>query len=392
MMRIFVLHNYYQDRGGEDIVFEQEVKGLQHNHLVQTLTFGNKKGWRGIPQFLLYPWNIYAVRKAIRAIEKFRPDIVHVHNTHYAIGPLLFRVLQKRGVPVVLTLHNFRLLDPSASLFHKGDVYLPNLKADFPWQSVRLKVLDNSLLKTFWTAFTYYLHKKIGTWKGVDRYLTFSHFTKECMVHSSLEITPDRISIKPNFVEPLSVPTPPESRQDHFIYIGRLSQEKGISSLLQAFANCDFKLKIFGDGPLRNEVLRYTEQYTNISYHGFKDKSTLCVELLSCQALIVPSICYEGMPLSILEAFSLGTPVLASEIGILKEMIVEEAHGLHFEPNNPPSMVATLRQWNKLTTEKKQNISINCQNTYLDKYSPQKNVLLLESIYQETIQNKIRHE
>jgi glycosyltransferase involved in cell wall biosynthesis len=392
MMRIFVLHNHYQDKGGEDIVFAQEVKELQHNHQVQAMTFKNKKGWRGFFQFILYPWNVFAVKKALRSIAEFRPDIVHVHNTHYAIGPLLFRALQKRKIPVVLTLHNFRLLDPSASLFYRDKIYIPDLTANFPWQSVRLRVLDNSLLKTFWTALTYYLHKKAGTWKNIDRYLTFSNFAKKLIVRSSLDIAPDQIRIKPNFVlPPANEPVPP-LRENHFIYIGRLSEEKGILPLLKAFSKSDFKLKIFGDGPLRADVLQYVERYPNISYQGFQSKSTLHAELCSCEALLVPSICYEGMPLNVLEAFSLGTPVLANRRGILEEMIDDGIHGFHFDVNDPAGTVATLKKWHNLTKDDKQKISLNCQKAYWDKYSPQKNVILLESIYQEVIKNKTRHE
>lgn len=390
-MRIFVLHNHYQDKGGEDIVFAQEVDELRQRHQVQTMTFTNKKGWRGLLQFLFYPWNIFATKKTIQQIAAFRPDIVHVHNIHYAVGPLLFRALYKRGIPVVFTLHNFRLLDPSASLFYKGNVYMPDLKADFPWESVRLKVLDNSLLKTFWTAFAYYLHKKTGTWRHVDKYLTFSHFAKECLVNSSLRIKPAQIAIKPNFVQPLAS-SEATDRKDYFVYIGRLSIEKGVLPLLRAFSRSDIQIKIFGDGPLREEVVRTASQHPNIEYEGFQDKTVLNKHLRTCQALIVPSICYEGMPLSLLEAFSAGTPVLASRIGILEEMIKEGIHGLHFEANDPDSMIHTLDKWKTLPKDHKQIISINCQKAYLEKYSPEKNVILLEEIYKETLQNRKDYE
>ncbi|HMR19165.1 MAG TPA: glycosyltransferase family 4 protein, partial [Sphingobacterium sp.] len=304
----------------------------------------------------------------------------------------LFRALYKRKIPIVITLHNFRLLDPSASLFYKGHAYMPHLKADFPWESVRRKVLNNSLLKTFWTAFTYYLHKKIGTWHYVDKYLTFSNFAKQCLTDSSLQIKSDRIAIKPNFAKPLLINEIITSRLAYFVYIGRLSEEKGISTLLKAFSRTDKTLKIFGDGPLRDEVLQYAHRYPNIQYEGFQDKAILNKHLLACQALVVPSICYEGMPLSILEAFSVGTPVLASKLGILEEMIQERVHGLHFEANDPESTRATLDKWQRLSEEDKQKISANCHKAYLDKYSPRKNVILLESIYQETIQNRKNNE
>lgn len=387
-MRIFVIHNHYQDKGGEDVVFAQEVDALRQVHTVETLTFHNRKGWRGLFQFALYPWNVFAVRKAIRAIKSFNPDVVHIHNTHYAVGPLLFRALYKRNIPVVATLHNFRILDPSAALFHQGTPYRPDLEADFPWQSVGKKVLDNSFLKTFWTAFTYYLHKKIGTWQQVDRYLVFSNFAKEMFMESRLHLDNNQIAIKPNFVTPASLPPPLPERQDFFVYIGRLSEEKGIAPLLQGFAQSSATLRIYGDGPLREEVLQYAGKHSNIQYKGYQQKEVLTEALLSCQALLVPSICYEGMPLSILEAFSLGTAVLVSDLGILPEMVQERVHGLHFQPNNPTSLAEALTRWEALVKTDKQQISKNCHNTYLDRYSPEKNVLLLQNIYQSILKKE----
>lgn len=385
-MRIIVIHNHYQDKGGEDVVFAQEVHALRSLHTVETLTFQNRTGWRGLLQFALYPWNIFAVNKALGLIKSFKPDVVHVHNTHYALGPLLFRALHKRGIHVVTTLHNFRLLDPSASLFYQGAPYLPDLRADFPWSSVHKKVLDNSLLKTFWTAFTYYLHKKLGTWQMVSRYLVLSHFAKDLILKSSLGIEASRITIKPNFAPVLASPSPAPTRGNHFIYIGRLSVEKGISPLLKSFAHSTSTIKIYGDGPLRSEVEQYAQQYPNIKFEGYQHQEVLTQALLSCQALIVPSICYEGMPLSVLEAFALGTPVLASKIGVLGEMVQEHQQGLQFEPNNPQSLSQALSRWNALTESEKTEISKNCHNAYLDRYSQEKNVLLLQDIYQDILE------
>src|SRR5690606_32986580 len=116
-MRILVIHNFYQHAGGEDTVFQQEVEELKKVHTVETLTFQNKKGWRGALQFMAYPWNIRAMRIVKKYVKTFQPDIVHIHNTHYATGPAIIRTIKKQQIPVVMTLHNFRLLCPSATLF-----------------------------------------------------------------------------------------------------------------------------------------------------------------------------------------------------------------------------------------------------------------------------------
>ncbi|NGM60509.1 glycosyltransferase family 4 protein [Sphingobacterium sp. SGG-5] len=383
-MRILIVHNYYQFHGGEDVVFEQETQMLAASHEVATLSFHNKKGLKGFVQHLFYPWNIFASRRILKQVKQFKPDIVHIHNTHYAIGPLIFRRLRKRNIPVVQTLHNFRILDPSATLFHNGQVFTDTITKDFPWKSVWKKVLDNSLIKTFLTAATYYFHKKIGTWQQVNKFLVFSEFGKDLLLRSTLHLRPDQIAIKPNFVNPIAVPENPV-RENYFVYIGRLSPEKGILPLLRAFSKSSCSLKIYGTGPLQSTVEKYAHRYPNIEFHGFQQKDVLYQALSRSQALVVPSIWFEGMPMTVLESFACGTPVLASKIGILSEMIQDGKNGTHFEAGHEDSLVAALDKWQNLSTEEKRQISVNCQNEYWGNYSPEKNVLLLESIYRETL-------
>lgn len=387
-MRILIIHNFYQHKGGEDVVFAQETAVLKNQgHLVETATFKNKKGIRGLAQFALYPWNIFAAKSIMRKVEDFYPDVVHIHNTHYAVGPLIFRKLHKRKIPVVLTSHNFRLLDPSASLFHNNKVFTDTIDKEFPWKSVKNKVLDNSFLKTFWTAFTIYLHKKLGTWRDIDRILTFSEFGKQLLLRSSLQLDAQHIAIKPNFTQKT-----PEGiiyeKKDYFVYIGRLSEEKGIEILLKAFSSCSYKLRIFGDGPLVEKVKQTAQLHSNIEYCGFQKQEALHKALSESQALLLPSICFEGMPMTIIEAFAIGTPVIASKLGILEEMVKEGQNGLLFEPNNAESIINALNIWQTLSVEEKKIISENCQKDFSNKYSVQKNVILLESIYQEVIQEQ----
>lgn len=386
LMRILIIHNFYQHKGGEDVVFTQEATVLKDKgHQVETLSFQNKKGIKGLFQFLLYPWNSFAAHKIMKKVADFQPDIVHIHNTHYAIGPLAFRKLSKRKIPVVLTLHNFRLLDPSANLFHNNNVFTDTIDKEFPWKSVKNKVLDNSLLKTFWTAFTIYIHKKLGTWKNIDRILSFSEFGKQLLLRSTLQLSAQNIVIKPNFALE-SLEEKQIEKKDYFVYIGRLSEEKGIDSLLKAFSKCEYIIHIFGDGPLVEKVKQAAQLHPNIVYGGFQQKETLHQHLSASQALLVPSIWFEGMPMTVLEAFACGTPVIASKIGILEEMIQNKKNGLLFEPNDDKSIIDALHTWQTLSIDDKNAISENCKKDFSDTYSSQKNVLLLETIYKEAIQ------
>lgn len=387
-MRIFIIHNFYQHPGGEDTVFFQETHELQKRHEVETFSVNNQKGVYGLRQFLLYPFHIFTSFKILNQIKIFKPDVVHIHNLHYALGPWFIRKVKKLGIPVVMTLHNFRLICPSATLFADNKLFTKSISQDFPWTAVQERVLDNSFLKTFLTAFTYWFHKKNGTWKSVDKFFTFSEFSKDIFLQSTLGLGEKKYEIKPNFVsEPKSLT---KEFGDYLVYIGRLSSEKGILPLLHAISKTKYTIRIFGNGPQLDEVVRLSELHENIEYHGFQNKETLQEQLRHAAALVVPSICYEGMPMTILEAFALGTPVLTSNIGILKQMVVPLYTGLQFDPYNESNIIESLEEWfQNITPEMKIAMSLNCKQEFNNKYSVQKSLQILEKVYVEVQQNNI---
>lgn len=387
-MRILLIHNYYQHRGGEDTVVQQETDLLSKKNEIKVVTTKNKRGLKGILQFLSYPINIVEALRILKTVQSFNPDIVHVHNLHYAIGPWVIKTLKKKNIPIIMTLHNFRLVCPSATLFFNNKLFTKSLNEDFPWTAVRQKVLDNSLLKTSITAFVYWLHKKLGTWRMVDQFIVLSDFSKNILLHSKLGLAAEKFTIKPNF-STVSTDKPKEF-DDFFVYIGRLSSEKGILQLLKAFANTKYKLKIFGTGPLEKEVVQFSKDNVNIHFMGFQKEDTLRENLRHASALIVPSVCYEGMPMTILEAYAIGTPVLSSAIGILEEMVVPLYTGLHFDPYSSESIQNVLEQWQNISPHNKLAISNNCIKTFRANYTADRNIEQLMSIYNHAIeQNNI---
>lgn len=331
-MKILVVHNFYQDPGGEDIVFEQEVKAIKElGHTVEALTFKNKRGLRGLIQFALYPYNFFAAALLRFKIRSFEPEIVHIHNTHYASGPILFRVVEKLGIPVVFTLHNYRLLCPSGTLFYSGKPYLKSIGKNFPWDAVWKGVLDNSILKTFWTAFAYKLHNWLGTWKNINRYITLSQNTKNLILASKLPILAEQILVKGNFIKTFSNRKNQPIKPAYFLFVGRLSEEKGVKQLVDAFKNReDLQLKIIGSGPLEDLTLGYE----NIENLGYLPRKELLKYYLDCTALIVPSVCFEGFPLTLsgLEAMSLATPLIITDIGAANENIENGKNGFLINP------------------------------------------------------------
>src|SRR5882757_8276534 len=152
-MKVLMIHTYYLQSGGEDTIFEEEHKLMCQTEEVRVLSFRNKSGIRGLFQFALSIWNVFAAGKIKKAIKEYQPDVIHLHNFHFAIGPIAIRVAKKAAIPIVLTVHNYRLLCPSATLLHDGSLFTDSIHADFPWKAVRKKVYRNSFFQTFWLAF-----------------------------------------------------------------------------------------------------------------------------------------------------------------------------------------------------------------------------------------------
>src|SRR5690606_5262065 len=246
------------------------------------------------------------------------------------------RIASRLGVPVVMTLHNYRLLCPSATLFHQGQVFTASLHTNFPWEAVRKGVHSHSVVKTAWLAFSNWLHRKVGTWRMVDRYITLTDFSKQLFVNSSLGVAAEKFITKPNFV--VDGPESSASRGDHFLFIGRLSAEKGVQVLLDAFTRTDHQLRIAGDGPLREQVIAAAQASPNITYLGNLSRTAIGHQLAECTALLFPSIWFEGLPMTLLEAFAAGTPVIVSDLGAMRSLVHEGQNGWRFAANDATAL------------------------------------------------------
>jgi glycosyltransferase involved in cell wall biosynthesis len=379
-MKILIIHTKYQQAGGEDAVVAQEAELLQQTHQVEILYFQNQSGLKGAIQFLFSIWNKAAVKTVNRKIKTFEPDVVHLHNFHFASGPLIIRAISKIGIPLVQTLHNFRLLCPSAILLHDNQLFLDSLKQNFPWSAIRKRVYRKSSLLTFWLAIVFWWHKKIGTFKMVDKYICLTEFSKQLIHQSQLGIEPHQIVVKPNFTK-ISEQTQVLNRENHFLFVGRLSEEKGIDVLLAAFENSEYSLKIAGDGPLVNKVKQTASQCANIKYLGPLSNKEVNLELIKAQALIFPSIWYEGMPMTILEAFSNKTPVIASNLGAMSSMIQHHKNGFHFAAGNAMDLKIKLSEWMQLLDSKKEQMREQAFKSYQTLYAPEQQLQYFDDIY-----------
>lgn len=384
-MRILIIHNRYQERGGEDSLVEMEINLLKQEHEVETLYFQNKPGVGGLLQFILSVWNIAAAAKVRKKIRDFRPDIVHVHNWHFAASPIIFHSIAKAGIPVVATLHNYRILCPSATLYHDGQLQYDSLRQNFPWTAVKKKFYRNSYLLSFWLAFVLWFHRRIGTWNLVKKFLIPSASMKLFFESAGWKFPVERILVKPNFTQ-AGIPSHEQAQEKSgFIFVGRLSPEKGIANLLKAFRKSNHTIKIIGTGPLLGDVQEAAARHNNIQYLGLLNKESVLKELSKAEALIFPSVWQEPFGMVIIESFSVGTPVIGANIGAPATLIEHDHNGLLFDQSDEKHLFEAVSVWKSFTQDKKMILGENALNTYNSRYSPQKNLLTLNEIYQSCL-------
>ncbi len=386
-MRILLIHNRYQQRGGEDVVFESEGELLEkHGHEVERMIFDNNQiaGWKSKLQFaaqFLYNWRSKKI--VTEKIESFHPDIIHVHNFVAAASPSVFYAANKFHIPVIHTLHNFRLICPSATLFYGNAIYEKSLHTIFPVDAIIKGVYRDSRWQTAALAMMIFLHRLLGTWrKRITRYIALTDFAARKFAESRIDIPRSKFVLKPNFVFDCGTGTNP--REDFYLFVGRLSPQKGIDMLLRAATLKTFNLTIIGDGPLSSQVSEASDVLHNIRYLGAQDKKTVISYMKKCRALLFCSISYESFALTIVEAFSTGTPVIAAKLGGIGEIVVDGFNGFHFAPGNERDLCRAI---DELTSrpDLTQTFSENARLTYEQRFTPEVNYPQLYKIYTDAI-------
>jgi glycosyltransferase involved in cell wall biosynthesis len=383
-MKILYVHTSYEQSGGEDLVFANEVELMRREHEVQQLLFNN--GGNRILRFfkfLFAPYNPFSIYRLNEMLKKEKPDVIHLHNWHFGASPGLISVAKKHGIPLVLTLHNYRILCPSATLFHKDGLYKDSLKAGFPWKAVKNRVYRNSYIQTFWLAFTVHFHKWLRTWQDVNKYITLSPFAEQLFLDSTLKLTRNQLAVKPNFVADPGYTT--ADRGVCFLFVGRLCIEKGLHHLIAAFKDLPYTLTIAGDGPLREYVEAASKTHANIQYQGKKDKAEIFELMRSASALIFPSIWFEGMPMTILEAFSTGTAVIAGRLGTMESLIGNEENGILYTPGDVRALKKAVASWVSNSPAQRLQISKSARDAYERLYTPESNMNQILTIYNSVI-------
>ena len=390
MLRILFVHNFYQQPGGEDAVFRAERDLLRaHGHPVETLEFHNDGIGGGFGSRLLAGlrgfYNPGSARRLRAAIQAFQPDVIHIHNLFPVGSPALLYAARAAGVPVVMTLHNYRLICPGALLYTDGKLYEASVYHLFPWDAIRRRLYRDSALQTATVAAITGVHKLLGTWRrGVARYLVLTEFARQRYLDSSLRPRSGQLVFKPNFLVDPGAPYASVARAGHLLFVGRLSPEKGLQTLLAAAAAHALPLVVVGDGPLRAEVEACAAATPSVRYQGPADAAGVVAAMRCCRALVMPSECVEGMPMVVLEAFATGTPVLAARRGGPGEMVQPGVNGFLFEPGDAQGLAEAARH---LLTDPDlaAHLGRAARVSYETLYTPARNYSSLLGIYQEVV-------
>lgn len=342
-MRFIRIHNYYQQAGGEDAVCASEIEMLRrYGHEVERFHAHNDaiEGMSTLTLAGKTIWNRQMSGELSRVFREFRPRVAHFDNTFPLISPAAYYAARDAGIPVVQTLHNFRLLCPSAILYRDGKVCEDCLPARLPWPGlVHACYRDNRKATAAIVAMTS-IHRALGTYENVvDVYIALTEFSRRKFIEGGLPA--HKIVVKPNFLE--TDPGIGSGAGDFALFVGRLTPEKGIETLLEAWQKMGRgkTLKIVGDGPLADRVKQAACKCSDIQYLGRRGLPEVLELMGEARFLVFPSVWYEGFPRTIVEAFARGTPVVASRLGSMAEIVEENVTGLHFESGNADELVSS---------------------------------------------------
>jgi glycosyltransferase involved in cell wall biosynthesis len=288
-------------------------------------------------------WSGVSFRELRRLFQIHRPQIAHFHNTFPLISPAGYYAAREENIPVVQTLHNFRLLCPNALLFRDGSVCEDCVPKTIPWPGIVHKCYRNSLATTGAVAAVLGAHRAMGTWRrAVDVYIALTDFARRKLVEGGLPA--DKIAIKPNFVDP--DPGLGSGSGGYGLFVGRLSAEKGIDTLIEAWRNLSghVPLKIAGDGPMAGVVQAAAATVPAFQWLGRLPSESIFPLMGEAAFLVLPSQCYETFGRVIIEAYAKGTPVLCSKLGAMAELVDDGHTGLHFEPGDPVDLAEKVRR------------------------------------------------
>lgn len=366
-MKILLAHNFYQQAGGEDQVFAAEGKLLEERgHEVVRYSLHNdaidNMGRFAVARTTF--WNRGSYRDLKALITRHRPDVLHLHNTFPLISPSAYGAARQEGVPVVQTLHNFRLACANSLFLRDGKVCTDCLGKSVPWPAVRHACYRDNRSASAVVASMHMLHRMWGTWqRSVGLFLVLTAFQRSLLLKAGLPS--DRVVVKPNFV-PDPGPSDATAQRRGGLFVGRLGEEKGIQVLVAAAKKVECRLDVVGDGDLAAAM--QAQSPSTVAWLGSLSRDEVLAKMRSAAFVVVPSICFETFSLVICEAFATGTPVIASRLGAPAELIEDGQTGLHFEVGNADDLAAKIR-WASEHPGEMRAMGQRARSAYEDRYS-----------------------
>jgi glycosyltransferase involved in cell wall biosynthesis len=383
--RILLVHNLYQQAGGEDRVVEAEAALLRsYGHHVFRYTDHNDRIVHigKIEAAVQTIWSHASYRKLLKLIREERIELCHFHNTFPLISPSAYYAARRAGVPVVQTLHNYRLLCSNALLMRQGEICEDCLGRRVVWPGAIRRCYRNSYSASAVTAAMISAHRLTGTWvRAVDRYIALTQFALRKFIQGGLPAA--KISVKPNFAD--KDPGAGDGGGGYALFVGRLSPEKGIDTILKAWDMLpdDLPLRVAGGGPLAPQVKQAAARNPKVRYLGELPGADIQAEMKGAKFLICASDWYESFPRIIVEALAAGLPVIASDIGVLPELIVHERTGLLFRTGDPADLTRKV-QWVLRHPDEFAGMRIHARREYESNYTADANYRALMAIYEDS--------
>ena len=381
-MRISILHNqYFNNNGGEDTVVSTESALLKkHGFKVKThqvknlgsLTLKEKASFLNLkkddPKIVDYVTKIFAQDK---------PDIVHVHNFFFNLGPTLHKAFHALGVPVVQTLHNYRLACVNSQLLREQKTCLECVRPGGSYKGVTNRCYRDSFQASLAVKLFQNSTIQDPSWiNSVKYFICLTEFSRQIFLKTG--IPAEKLVVKGNTINPSVSDYESCNKSSDFVYIGRLSPEKGILQLLEAWEKINnASLSIIGTGPLEEKIRSIAPP--NVNVIGKLDHSEIYSHLYNAKACVIPSLWFEGFPMVALESLSCATPVITSKNETFKEILGDMHDNFNFEPNNPSTIVSCINAYLKT------NLSLQrarAKQLFEEKYSPELNFKRLIEIYE----------
>lgn len=382
-VRILLVHNYYLQPGGEDQVFAAEVETLRvHGEEVREYTVHNSRTASMSKLNLAKStiWNQQVATELITLLSEFQPDLVHFHNTFPLVSPAAHVAVRRAGIPVVQTLHNFRLLCLNGLFLRNGRICEDCLGRATPWPGVLHGCYRESRQASAVVAAMLAVHRRRGTWQSaVDTYIALSEFARGKFVAGGLPS--ERIVVKRNFL-----PRDPGTgtHQGKFaVFVGRLGPEKGIGFLIRLWSQLELgmPLRIIGSGPLESLA---AQSPGTVEWLGWQPHERVVEILKQASLLVFPTECYEGFPMVLLEAMATGLPVIASDHGSLPEIVEQGTSGLLVPPGDTERWIEAVR-WATSHPGELGAMGQRARRVYENSYTAEAGYRHLSEVYRATL-------